>query len=516
MPILEHNQRVSQSLLWQIQRNFFEQEGIGAWSKNIVPHYITSNPFIAARYARLVFAYLHDLQPEQSEPSEPVSIIELGAGSGRFAYHFLKAFAELIQAAKAPPPAFRYVLTDFAPALLAYWEQHPRFQPFVEQGWLDFARFDAADAHTLNLHHSRINLAAEHTNAPVVLLANYFFDSLPFDIFHVENHQLEACLITLSTDQPVPDLHDPAAAKLLHIDYTQQPASPDYYDDDDFNAVLRAFQQQHTSSYFSFPQVALHCLRYFASLTDNLLLVVGDKGMSRVQPESSEGFLNFNRHGSFSVMVNYEAVQLYIQRLGGEALHDEDRQINLNVSAFLLGGHPGDYPHTRQSYRDVIVQFSPDDFFTLKKGFEHVAADLEVSEILAFLRLSHWDSNVLMRAFPMLAQSARSLAPHEREPLQAAVHQVWDRYYPIGESDDLAFQCGVLLYLLADYTGALDFFQNSLESHGASALTLYNMGICHYELKHAEEAARCLKLALDLNPALEAAQQMLLRLQKNR
>ena len=58
--VLEANQRLSRSHLWTLQRQFFEQQGIQAWSTNQVPHYITSNPFIARAYGKVVSGFLRD------------------------------------------------------------------------------------------------------------------------------------------------------------------------------------------------------------------------------------------------------------------------------------------------------------------------------------------------------------------------------------------------------------------------------------------------------------------------
>jgi hypothetical protein len=55
---LEAKRRLSQSLLWRLQRNYFEQHGIDAWSSGTVPHHITSSPFIADAYARVVIGFL--------------------------------------------------------------------------------------------------------------------------------------------------------------------------------------------------------------------------------------------------------------------------------------------------------------------------------------------------------------------------------------------------------------------------------------------------------------------------
>jgi len=58
--VLEEGKPFSQSFIWKLQRAFFEQQGNQAWSEGIIPHYITSNPYMANAYAALVHGWLRD------------------------------------------------------------------------------------------------------------------------------------------------------------------------------------------------------------------------------------------------------------------------------------------------------------------------------------------------------------------------------------------------------------------------------------------------------------------------
>ena len=58
--VLEQGKRFSQSIMWKLTRDFYEQRGISAWDSGIVPSYVTSNPFIAQSYAQVVWQYVRD------------------------------------------------------------------------------------------------------------------------------------------------------------------------------------------------------------------------------------------------------------------------------------------------------------------------------------------------------------------------------------------------------------------------------------------------------------------------
>ena len=58
--LLEQNVPLSQSVIWGLQRDFYAQRGLKAWSEDLVPSYITNNPFIAEIFAEIVAAFVQD------------------------------------------------------------------------------------------------------------------------------------------------------------------------------------------------------------------------------------------------------------------------------------------------------------------------------------------------------------------------------------------------------------------------------------------------------------------------
>jgi hypothetical protein len=56
--IIAGDQRLSQSLIWEIQRSYFLHNGMKAWQDDVVPHTISSNPVMARAYSQVAMAYL--------------------------------------------------------------------------------------------------------------------------------------------------------------------------------------------------------------------------------------------------------------------------------------------------------------------------------------------------------------------------------------------------------------------------------------------------------------------------
>jgi len=151
--VIEREKPLSQSLLWTAQRRFFARQGVEAWRSNTVPHYVTNNPALARAYAEVALGFLRDLVAggARFDAAEPFTLIELGAGSGRFAFFFVNAFRSLLALSPFAALPFRYVMTDFTEANLAFWRTHEALAPLCEAGLVDFAVFDAESDDTLRL-----------------------------------------------------------------------------------------------------------------------------------------------------------------------------------------------------------------------------------------------------------------------------------------------------------------------------------------------------------------------------
>src|SRR5947209_2490402 len=101
--LLEKDVSLSQSLMWGLHRDFYAQRGLKAWNEDLVPSYITNNPFIGEIFAGIVAAFVQDCMSsaqrgyQSLSPENPLRIMELGAGTGKFSYLFLRKLAPLLQ-----------------------------------------------------------------------------------------------------------------------------------------------------------------------------------------------------------------------------------------------------------------------------------------------------------------------------------------------------------------------------------------------------------------------------------
>jgi hypothetical protein len=369
MYTLEQKQRFSASCLWSIQRAYFKYEGMEAWGTGSVPYHITTNPFIARGYAKVILGFLRDnhLLFSATEGVAPLYIVELGAGSGCLAFHLLDSLIDMLQRVSLKTN-FKYILTDFSLSILEMLREHPQLQQYVEQGILDFALFDAEYHEDLLLMVSGDVLLSTTITQPIILIANYFFDSIPQDCFTIQDSQLMETLLTISS--PLPNLEAPIdfTHTPFQLEYHHNAISTDYYDDIDFNRILQDYQEQLLDTTFLFPHTALRCLRYFYNLSKSgFLLLSGDKGYVRKEDLLDREPPGIEPHkGAFSMMVNYHAIGEYIRSQRGIVLDNFQMSADFNVLAFLAGPHPRDYPETTLAFYDAMQYWSPDDLITFR------------------------------------------------------------------------------------------------------------------------------------------------------
>jgi tetratricopeptide (TPR) repeat protein len=497
--MLEQRQRLSKSVLWRLQRNYFERQGIEAWRSGTVPHHITSSPFIVDAYARVVMGFLRDWTT--LDRGQPVHIVELGSGSGRFAYSFLKKFLDLQRNSVLNEIPVKYVMTDFTDSNIEHWRKHPSLLPLIKEGRLDFARFDLESDVQFELLQSGEILSTGTQRNPLVVIANYVFDSTPQDAFVAAEEKLSELLVTLTTPQQESDLADPHILSRVNISAAENPINGNYYDDPKWNQILLDYKQRLTDTSFLFPTSALHCIQNLHRLSSGrMLLLSADQGYSRDEVlKLGKGTPTFAFHGSFSMMVDYQIIGEYCRRLGARVLHPARASEHLNISAFMFGDVPGDFIETHQAYAEAIEKFGPDDFFTLKETFEELYDALTLEQILAFLRLSCWDYKRFRECLPALKKYLPEMTELQKQQLHEAIVKVWDSYLPIGEEGDLAFELGTFLLEMEFHEEAIAFLQRSVEIYGMAPGTAYNIAVCYCGLNQMDQALDYVNQALKLD-----------------
>jgi RimJ/RimL family protein N-acetyltransferase len=507
---------LSQSELWQVQRNFFAEQGAEVWKQNMVPRYITSNPFIAHAYARIVLAYLKDHfagaieQGAGNDAEQPIFILELGAGSGQFSYHFLRQFLQFYDASLTPGRKVRYVMTDASAKILAYWQAVEQFQPYIEQGVLDFACFDARRDDTLKLLISGQSVGLKKSSGPLIVIANYLFDCMPQDVFEVIEGRLYECPVTVEAMEPRAGGEVYGESEAIELSYHSRPCADAYYRNESWNLTLSRYLKIAKDGAFLFPVGAVQCLENLRALAPcGLLMLSGDKGQHQLDLTLTQDRPEVNSHGRcFTFDVNYFALSEHVRQTGGQVWHTPHNPKKIDVLAFLYGEKPKSTCQLSQAYLEYVSEFGPDNFFTVKKLAEENQMRLSLEEIISLLRLSRHDAAIISCCYERLMQILPGATACEREGFYTELRAAAERCFVIDRSGN-PFQMGNLLAVTEHYEEALASYRRSQIEAGNSASTEFNLALTYLNLGKRDEARSCLAKALALDEDLMPAQHLL-------
>ena len=504
--ILEEKKHLSQSMLWKLQTDFFANQGPEAWSKGIVPQYITTNPYIANLYAKTVFGYCRDyIARKDIDKTSTIYIMELAAGVGRFTYTFLKRFLHIIDKSSLKGLKFKYIVTDFSEKNIEYWQNHSFLKPYFDSGILDCATFDISQDKKLQLRNSGEVLSSGNLHNPLILIANYTFDSLPQDTFYVSQKKIYEGLITITRPNMEVNPEDKSILAGLDYYYTDKEIkAKDYYEDVDFNSILLYYKEHLEDTSFSLPIIALRCLSRLKKLfNDDIILISADKGYKNENAMFKNSHPFLSKHGCISMTVNFHSLEMYFKNLGGKAIHSIYEHENINMSLFLLSESTHDFVETTMAYNEIIESIGPDDFYIIKKAVVPLAQSLETKQLLTFLRLTVWDARTFQEFYNILLERIDTEENFPLKELIIAINNVWEHYFPIGEEGDLAYYLGSLLSYIGYDSDALRFFEYSYEIYGASAEIYYNIALCFFNLSQVKKSLEFAEKSLLLDPISE-------------
>lgn len=510
--LLEKDKRFSDSVLWELQRGYYARQGPNAWHSGEVPSYATCNTYIAQTYACSVIAYLRDARAAgQIDPAQPIYIVELAAGVGRFAYQFLNKFRQLKRESSLRDLDVRYVMTDFTSTNLNVWKNHPHLAPFVADRVLDFGAFDVDSDREIALV-SGGKLSPETVNNPLVVLANYAFDTFRHDLFRITNGALHEIQVATRSPETPPDLNRSDAISKLRVQYSDRLIAKGYYDDPILDRVLGYYQARLGEVAFTIPYGGMRGLRSLTAIAKGrLLLISSDKGFTHEDELYQPHQLNMQFHtGCFSMMVNYHAIGQYFIEQGGHYVASARRAMNLRTVACLLGGDELQFADTLSMLRERILYFGPGEFFDLLQQQRQDKRPITVEHFLGLLRMSNFDPGVVWDYSPQLRTLAMNLDDAGQLELRLAIDRAWQNYFP--GPQNLPFELARILMAMRRPIEAIRYNQISLDWFGDDSATRHNMGICQYYAENITEALRCFKRSLELDPTFVRAREWLVRI----
>lgn len=501
MVFIEEKQRMSTSILWKLQRAAYCQFGPQAWSHKGVPFYVTSNPYTVRQYAHIVLGYLRDCMVPGAatplDPSQVVYILDLGAGTGRFGFLFLKTLHELLSLPVLRKINICYIMTDISEQNLTFLQEHPYLQPFIKEGFLDFAYYHHEQKELLYLLKRKKILSTESLINPLILIGNYFFDTIPQDLFRVKDHRLEEGRISISVPEkkefgPL-DSNNPVLIPhmICRYDYVPIKNPNDYYAHFPIlNDLLKMYMQEFDQIPFLFPIGAFQSIRYFSELSrGHFLLIAGDQGVGTKSQIAKSGEPKISLHGTFSIPVNYHLIAMYFRAHAGIGLLAQFPDPQYLVVVGVLGGDISFFEETLLAFQTHVNFFGPIDYLKIVNCVEEWGSP-SLDLVLLLLKLGNWDPMLFNAFFALIRQYLSKCSEETKFQLKAVLHNIWMNFYPITPDDsNFVTNLGVLLYEIGDYREALIYFIRAKDVYGNNTppQIQQNIALCYKKMQENRE-----------------------------
>jgi tetratricopeptide (TPR) repeat protein len=491
---IEDAKRVSQSKLWDIQRNYFHSKGIDAW-KGEVPFYVSSNCYIAHAYAQMVFRLIQQTLQKKPNQQHAFQIIELGAGTGKFSYYFLQFFLDLC-AARQLPFTFCYTLTDFSEKMIDSIKNNHSFtqlnSKLTANQQVEFKVWDFE-----NEQESAQSVLKD--NYIPIIIANYVFDCIRQDKFYIENRVLNEVQIALGNRYLNFNIEKPQSLKEIDFKESYIPVNADtYYEESKLNTILKDYSQKMASgTEFCIPVGAFN----FIDLLDKTkpyYLIIGDKGLSSIQDfEATKKRELMSYDGCYSFLLNYDALNQYFDQIGG-AYIGTDYVYTFGVH--LYGNAPVKHIIQEENidFKLCFGQFGPKEFLSLCQEYQGSCYRFKLDSLIDFIKLSHYDPDAYGIIHDRLIELVPAINDYNKPNILFTLDNVEKNIYVLGGSFDTYNLLGIFYQVLGDLNKAENLFLKSIAVLGPSAPVYHNLGILYAKNKDRNAAILYLEKSLEI------------------
>ena len=498
--VIQQDKRFSDSIYWELQRQYFDEEGIDAWV-NQVPFYVTSNPFLANCYAEITIRLAQDwIKRYPDSVKEPFYIMELGTGSGRLSYYILKKLSLLQKQLKLEDIKFCYVMTDFTESNLQYWKEHPQLKPYIDSGVLDFAIFDMESDKEFTLRQKGITIKENSIINPLMVFANYIFDTVSHDIFTVKNGKIQESLVKLTTYHGNMKDGKPQNWEEVAISYDEKDIELPYYNDPAFDASLEFYKNTLTESHFLVPIAGMRALRNLRTLcNDRMLVVSSDKGYTHLSDIDHSQYPQMAFHGSFSMMVNFHAIAKYFEHSGGSSLIQSKRS-GIETAVYWSGFNLEEFPEAHYTVWNNVERFSPADYFVLHRNISENFQHCKLNTLSAHMAFTDWDPHIYQKLSKQICEQIPTGDSEVVEYLASHMDKLAENFYYLPKIYDVMFDIGIFFHTLRRYKDAATYYELSEKYFGEQFGLIYNIALCQYNFGEMEKALFNFRRAQKLNP----------------
>ncbi len=527
LPVKGHKNyyRFSESPLWPIQRQYFNRMGVNATRRFTSSAACLTTPFNAEQYAAMVISYWEDaLNNGHLNPDKPVYILEQGAASGQFAWLFIAALVEKLSASALPPLQWTFLVSDMVEANLDFVAHHPSMSAYVEDGYLDTVLQDVESSAPLYLRHQQRQI--EKFDNPPAVIANALFGCLTQELLHIHFGKLFEGRVALieNPEDSFANMEDGVTDSVflkkqyrlenpfehLTLDYDWREVEQADWLSPQHVMLLPNYIQRLDSTCFSVPTGALRAIDHLLHLSQGrLFLLMADEALCSEQDLRNVAPPQLHAEGGFSLPVNYHLLEQYIHSHGGLMWQSRCEEQRYTQAAVLFAEDKdiSGYGNTQSEVHKRLGKLQAADMFEISQVWTEQAELLNPRQMLACLRLSNFDINVLAAFLPQLLKEPLLITSYERLAWCEALERVCRNHFYLGGEELLLFDLGLLAVELMHWPVAEEVFSFLVELSDENIAALSNLALVYSQLGELDMASRLLDRVLALDPECEISAQ---------
>ena len=250
-----------------------------------------------------------------------------------------------------------------------------------------------------------------------------------------------------------------------------------------------------------------------------LVVLMGDKGYTRLS--EMRGVLrnpHLARHGSFSAMVNFHALQIFVDQIKGNANGADSTNASafMRVSPFsegfktallVMGMDSAQVPQSVWAFEDWAYSKGPDQLSSLQRHEGQQCPDAKLDHALGLLRLCNYDPEVFLKFKKQFIRAVGDpLTPKQmRKDIAVLTDSVLCRHFSVTVSKDIWFELARIHMGLGNFRKAEVLFEISNNKCGDHHVTHHNKGICLFYTGRLTEAKVAFQTSLARSPGYSEA-----------
>lgn len=479
-----------ESIIWQIQNNYYQQKGKETWKSGDVPFNISCNSRAAYQNARVVF---ESIDININNRNKKIYVIELGAGSGIFSLNFINEFKKICQSKNDAPAGkklfknLHYMITDYSEKNLLDISQNKLLQKLQKQGIVDFYLLDVTELQKVK----KLNGSLFQLNEGMVtaVISNYLHSNLPVAILKKEKNnyfekQMEIYLdLDVKTNDPddfaKKFIANPAEYQILDklekkVEYKKIDINKYFKNEIERKTILET-AKDFKNAWITYPFSSFSSIRKILPfIKKDGMLIISDKSYSDeanyLQKENQEVIHN----NSISHTVNIPLFERFAINYGIWAIRTKSSDYSFHT--IMLVNSKKIKPKVKKTFEEMFIKENINNY--IFRDYHQAKNYLQKNELknaaLSYIKVLKYMPNEswLLYNIGICYFSDKNFA----EAL---------KYFEKGKENDsfnffdFYLLIGLCLMNLQRYREAIKNFRKSIKSYGNNPKINYSIALCN-------------------------------------